>query len=165
TQGTFNFTVQVVDSAIPPQTATQPLSITVGPPATLVITTASLPGGTTGSAYTAPVHATGGVQPFHWSVSLGNLPSGVMQDPNSGVLSGTPIAAGTSTFTVMVADSETVPMTASATFSIVIAAGTTNLGLLFGNNAFLFNGFDASGSVVMAGQFFSDGNGHLTVGT
>jgi hypothetical protein len=165
TQGTFNFTVQVVDSAIPPQTATQPLSITVGPPATLVITTTSLPGGTTGSAYTAPVHATGGIQPFHWSVSLGNLPSGVMQDPSSGVLSGTPIAAGTSTFTVTVADSETVPMTASATFSIVIAAGTTNLGLLFGNNAFLFNGFDPSGSVVMVGQFFSDGNGHLTVGT
>jgi hypothetical protein len=65
----------------------------------------------------------------------------------------------------MVTDSETVPMTASATFSIVIAAGTTNLGLLFGNNAFLFNGFDPSGSVVMVGQFFSDGNGHLTVGT
>jgi hypothetical protein len=164
-QGTFNLTVQVMDSAIPPQTATQPLSITIGPPGTLTITTTTLPGGTTNNSYSAPLHATGGVQPFHWSVSLGNLPSGLKLDPNSGLISGTPIAAGTSAFTVKVTDSETVPMTASAAFSIVIAAGTSNLGLLNGNNAFLFNGFDSGGTVVMAGQFFADGNGHLTVGT
>jgi hypothetical protein len=165
TQGTFNFTVQVVDSAIPPQTATQALSITVGPPGTLVITTTTVPSGTTDNSYSAPLHATGGVQPFHWSVSLGNLPSGLMLDPNSGLISGTPIAAGTSAFTVMVTDSETVPMTASATFSIVIAAGTSNLELLNGDYAFLFNGFDSGGSVVIAGQFFANGLGHLTVGT
>lgn len=164
-QGTFNFTVQVVDSAIPPQTAMQPLSITIGPPGTLMITTTTLPGGTTDSSYTAPLQATGGVQPFHWSISLGNLPSGVTLNPNSGVISGTPIAAGTSSFTVTVTDSETVPMTASAAFSIMVAAGTTNLGLLNGNYVFLFSGFDSGGSVVIAGQFLSNGNGHLTAGT
>jgi hypothetical protein len=88
-----------------------------------------------------------------------------MLNPNSGVISGTPIAAGTWSFTVTVKDSENVPMTASAAFSIVVAAGTTNLGLLNGNYAFLFNGFDSGGSVVIAGQFFSDGKGHVTAGT
>ncbi|MHC4713467.1 MAG: Ig domain-containing protein [Planctomycetota bacterium] len=55
--GTFAFTVQVDDSWVPADTATQALSITVIP-APLVITTATLPDGQVGAAYSQTRHYT-----------------------------------------------------------------------------------------------------------
>ena len=58
TQGTFNFTVQVTDTAA--ATDTQALSITIAATPALTITTTSLPGGSVGQAYSQSVTATGG---------------------------------------------------------------------------------------------------------
>src|ERR1700722_17737546 len=78
-------------------------SISLGaPPAPLVqITTTSLPGGTAGRSYTAALSATGGVTPYTWTISGGNLPSGLTLS-TSGAITGSPNAAGTSSFTVKV---------------------------------------------------------------
>jgi hypothetical protein len=65
-----------------------------------------LPGGTTGQAYPNPIlTATGGVPPYSWTVSSGNLPPGLTLSP-AGVISGTPTAAAGVPygFTVQVTD-------------------------------------------------------------
>jgi hypothetical protein len=94
--GTFNFTVQVVDAA--GRSATASFTITVT--AALTITTATLPNGTVGSAYSQTLVLAGGSGTFTWSVSTGTLPGGITLNPATGLLSGTPSAPGTFTFTV-----------------------------------------------------------------
>jgi formylglycine-generating enzyme required for sulfatase activity len=61
------------------------------------ITTAALPGGTVGTAYNQTLAATGD-KPITWSVSVGTLPAGLTLQGDT--ISGTPTAAGKSTFTV-----------------------------------------------------------------
>ncbi len=91
-------------------------------PATLVITTASLPGGTQGAAYSASLSSSGGTLPVSWSLINGTtLPAGLSLSA-AGQITGTPTASGTSTFTVKVTDSGTPVQTASQTFSITVTA-------------------------------------------
>ena len=76
--GTSAFTVQVKDSSSPAATATANLSIDVAAVAqSPLITTTSLPGGTTGTAYSATLQASGGTTPYSWTVSSGTLPAGL----------------------------------------------------------------------------------------
>lgn len=85
----------------------------------LAITTPSpLPNGTVGTAYSQRLAASGGTPPYAWSVSLGTLPAGLTLNAGSGVISGTPTAAGSTTFAVHVADSANA--TASKLFTITI---------------------------------------------
>ena len=171
TAGTFSFTVQVKDSALPTsQTATQALSITIATPAPLSITTSSLAAGVTATGYSGTLQATGGVLPYTWSLTNGQLPAGLSIN-TSGTITGTPVLAGSSTFTVQVADSEVDPvtgnpnpMTATKQFTITVTAGTSNNKLLFNGYSFLFTGFDKDGSVAIAGFLTADGNGNITSG-
>ena len=114
TSGTWNFTVKVTDSANPAVTATQALSITTE----LVVTTASLPGGTVGTAYSQTLAASGGTPPYTWMITAGALPAGLFLNAATGVISGTPTTLGTSNFTVMVSDSAKPTGTATQALSI-----------------------------------------------
>ena len=165
--GVFQFTLQVVDSAIPPQTASTPapLSITVNGAPPLRVTPSVLPVGSVATPYSTSVQATGGVQPYTWSVVSGQLPAGLSLNPGSGAITGTPIlVSGTPvSFTLGVKDSQTVPATASRAFSISITAGTANPNsLLRGSYVFFFSGFDTQGVVLGTGQFTADGSGKIT---
>ncbi len=107
TQATTTHTFTLLDSSAPSQTVQQSLSLTiVPPPGALTITTASLPNGTVGQSYNRPVQATGGTPPLTWNIvaGAGTLPLGLNLDSATGVISGTPTTAGTSSFTVRVAD-------------------------------------------------------------
>jgi Putative Ig domain len=164
------FTVQVQDSAIPSQTATQSFAITIASPPPLTITTTSLPEGTTATAYAASVQASGGLPSITWSVINGQLPAGLTLDAASGVISGTPVRQETATFTVQATDSETPPEKTSKQFSITIVpngTSTNNNALLNGAYAFLFEGSSSVGTTLIAGQFTANGGatGSLTSGT
>jgi hypothetical protein len=87
----------------------------------LVITTASVPNGQIGVAYSQTLAATGGVTPYSWSTVSGALPAGLSLS-SGGVISGTPSASGTSNFTVRVTDSQTTPDTADKALSINVPA-------------------------------------------
>jgi len=120
--GVINFTVTVTDSESPKKTASANLSITISA-TTLKVTTASLPGGSIGTAYSQTLAATGGITPYTWAVTVGSLPTGLSLNSATGVISGTPSGTftGTDSFTVTVTDSETpTPQTANAALSITI---------------------------------------------
>jgi hypothetical protein len=76
--------------------------------------------GIVGTAYAQSFAATGGVPPYSWSIVSGSTPSGLLLDPATGILQGTPQSTGTYNFTVQVTDKTgaTVPQT----YSIVINA-------------------------------------------
>ncbi len=124
--GTFSFTVSVSDSSSPVQTQTAAVSITIAPaplvPAQLAISTLSLFPGTDGTAYSQTLAAVGGTPNYSWSIASGSLPAGLALAAGTGVISGTPTALGTSTFTVTVSDSGSPVQTKSATLSITIAS-------------------------------------------
>ena len=87
---------------------------------TLTITTASLPSGTIGTAYSFTMSAIGGTPPYTWSdpSCTGACNTG-LGFSSSGAWSGTPTNAGSSTFTIQVADAAS--HTASGPFVLTIA--------------------------------------------
>jgi hypothetical protein len=124
TAGFYNFVVKVTDTTSPTaQTATQALGITTL--ATLAITTASLPNGLATAVYSQVLGASGGTPPYTWAISSGSAPAGLALNA-SGVLSGTPTTAGTSTFTAKVTDNTSpTPMAASQSYTITTGAATS----------------------------------------
>ena len=128
--GSFGFLVSVVDSGSPQQSTVAPFTITVvAGAATLTITTpATLPVGMEGIAYSQTLAATGGTTPYVWSIGSGALPNGLGLS-SSGVISGTPTADGTFTFSGVVTDFAL--KTASVTFTLVInTAGPIRSGVV-----------------------------------
>ena len=85
----------------------------------LQITTSSIPGGTHAVAYSQTVLATGGVGAYTWTVKSGTLPTGLSIGPQTGVISGTPSAAGTYYFELLVTD--IMGNTAFMNYQVVIA--------------------------------------------
>jgi hypothetical protein len=99
--GTFTFDVTATDAN--GMTATRSATFTVA--ARFAITSGLLPQGTLGQAYQFTLIAAGGRAPLSWSITSGALPGGLTLS-STGVLSGTPDAAGTSTVTVTVRDAD-----------------------------------------------------------
>ncbi|MDR2173617.1 MAG: Ig domain-containing protein [Burkholderiales bacterium] len=89
-----------------------------------IITTASLAGGTMGATYNQTLAATGGT-PITWSIDAGSLPDGLILNPATGAITGTPTAAGTFNFTVRAANGGAPD--ATQTFSITIRAATSSV--------------------------------------
>jgi len=114
--GTTSFTAKAADTV--GATAAKALSIVVN--AAPSITTSSLPNGTQNVAYSQTLAATGGTTPYSWAISSGTLPTGLSLVAGTGVISGTPTATGTSSFTVMMTD--TPGATATKALSITIPA-------------------------------------------
>jgi len=81
-----------------------PVTVTTGSGTVPTITTATLPNGKVGTAYSQKVTATGDA-PITWSVASSTLPTGLSLAPTTGVISGTPTTAATSTFTVKATNS------------------------------------------------------------
>lgn len=120
--GSFQFTVQVTDSRS--QTAQKTLTLIVSDPAAppvppVEISTSNLPGATQGVGFAQQLSATGGKPPYTWTVTAGALPGGLTLASATGIISGTPAAAGSFAFTVTATDSES--RTGSKALSIKVA--------------------------------------------
>ena len=91
-----------------------------GQPADLVVTTSSLPNGTTGQNYSAMLGAAGGLSPYSWTVTVGGLPQGLSLNTGTGGVTGSPTTAGTFSFTVQVTDGQVPFDTATRALSITV---------------------------------------------
>lgn len=104
--GEFNVSITVVDSTTGiPGTLTIPYGLTInGPTLNLTPAAGGLPPGTAGVGYRQAFVASGGIGPYRYSIQQGSgLPPELRFDA-FGQLSGTPIAAGTYTFSVTAVD-------------------------------------------------------------
>ncbi|MHB1739114.1 MAG: G1 family glutamic endopeptidase [Actinomycetes bacterium] len=88
----------------------------------LAVATSSLPTGTVGTAYSAPLQASGGVPAYTWTITSGTLPAGLSLDSATGVISGTPSTAGSTSLDVQVSDSASPAATATAPLSLTVYA-------------------------------------------
>ena len=90
------------------------------PTAPLNMSTTSLPSATLSYSYMTTMGAGGGVVPYAWNITSGNLPAGLGLDPATGIISGVPTIAGNYPFVMQVSDSQSPPATASAPLSITV---------------------------------------------
>jgi hypothetical protein len=97
-------------------------------PAALVINTAALTAGSLGTPYAAVLAASGGVAPYHWSISSGALPAGVTLTSISGAITGTPSQSGEFSLVVAVADSQRPAVVARQSLTLSVVG--TRLGIL-----------------------------------
>lgn len=87
----------------------------------LSVSTTSLNPGQVSVAYTGTLSASGGTAPYSWTVKSGSLPPGLSLS-TAGAISGTPTAAGASTFVAQVTDSKS-GSASSGNLSIAIGGG------------------------------------------
>ncbi len=85
----------------------------------ITVNPATLPNGVVGTPYSQTVSAVGGTGPYTFTVSSGALPNGLTLNATTGVISGTPTAAGTFNFTITATDSNGCP--GSRPYSITMA--------------------------------------------
>jgi hypothetical protein len=95
--GAFNFTIKAL--AANGCFGTQAYSLAINCPV-VALSPASLPNGTTGTAYSQTLSATPAGGGYTFTVTSGSLPTGLTLNPATGVLSGTPTASSSFTFTV-----------------------------------------------------------------
>lgn len=121
TAGSYSFSVNVTDQNNGIATTSITMTIAAAPS----LSFPAPPSGTVGTAYTDTLTVTGGTAPYTWSVSAGTLPAGITLNPSTGVLSGTPTVAVTSSFTVTVTDADN--RTATEATSMTVAAGVLSI--------------------------------------
>ncbi len=101
------------------------ITISVLPTSSLRILTASLPGGTTGVNYNQTFTPSGGRAPYSWVVASGSVPNGLVLNPLTGVLSGTPTLPTTGFFVIRVTDANRATATGYFGISVALAGSPT----------------------------------------
>jgi large repetitive protein len=91
----------------------------------VTVSPGSLPNGAVAATYSQTLSASGGTGPYTFAVSAGALPAGLSLSP-AGLLSGTPSAGGSFTFTVTATDSSPFPgpFSGSQAYTLTIAPPT-----------------------------------------
>jgi hypothetical protein len=118
---TGSFTITATDGS--GATVLRAYTITIS--AAILVNPATVPGGTVGAPYSQAITAIGGNGTFEYRVSSGNLPAGLTLNASTGLITGAPTAAGTSTFTVTATDSA--GFTGARSYTVAILAATLTL--------------------------------------
>lgn len=120
--GTFNVTVAATDANA--QVGTGNYTIAVTAPALSLTPGSDAFNATYGVAFAETLAATGGVGPYTYAITAGQLPAGISLTGDQ--LSGTPTAPGTYAFTITATDTGSTgagaPFTASASYSLTVSA-------------------------------------------
>ena len=145
-------------------------------PGLIVASSTQLANGTVNTAYSTALAASGGTTPYRWTLTAGSLPAGLTLNSTTGVISGTPTSAVTTSPTITVTDAAS--GSAAATFGLTIdAAASTGWTLVWSDE---FNGttIDSSkwlnptndnscGALVKStaagDDAYLDGSGHLVL--
>jgi hypothetical protein len=117
----YSFTINVTDAA--GVTGSKDFYITIQPP--VEVSTASLPNGVVGTAYSQTLAAAKGVPPYSWSITAGSLPPGLTLNL-TGIISGTPTSSNTYNFTARVADAAGGTASKALTITINSALAISN---------------------------------------
>ena len=151
--GTSTFTVRATDTGS--QSATMSYTVTIA--FALLLTTPALGPGQVGSAYSATFFAINGTAPYTFAVTSGSLPIGFTL-AGTGLLSGTPTAAGASTFTVTATDAAGQHASANYTLTVIAplaittpALGSGQVGSSYSATFFAANGTAPYSFVVSGG--------------
>jgi Putative Ig domain len=154
--GSTPLTFKVTDSSTPGLTQTATFTLTISP-ASLAISTSSLPNGQTGVAYSATLAATGGVSPYTWSLTSGFLPAGLTLNASTGAITGTPSASVASTpLTFKVADASSPALTQTTNLTLTISATPTVASVTL-NPTSVLGGNSSQGTVTLSGPALSGG--------
>jgi Putative Ig domain/PLD-like domain len=123
TAGTYNVTVTGTDSTGPSGSAT--FTWTVGSRAgdTVTVTNPGSQSGTAGTAASLQIQASDSASGQTLTYSASGLPAGLSIGSSTGLISGTPTAAGTSTVTVTATDTTGASGSASFTWTISSSSG------------------------------------------
>jgi Putative Ig domain len=113
----------------------------------------ALPAGQVGVPYDQFLAASGGAEPYSWTVTSGSLPPGITP-ASSGELSGTPTANGSSQFTAQVTDANNA--TASGAFTVTVNPAVTTPSDISSYTVSPDLGCDMSGAADPSGEFFGD---------
>ena len=89
-----------------------------GSTSAFAVSTTAADFGVVGNVYTSTLAVTGGTAPFTWSLFGGVLPTGLIFDPGTGVVSGTPTAVENQTAVFTVTDSTGQTANGSVLFAI-----------------------------------------------
>jgi hypothetical protein len=113
-------------------------AFTSGGPAgnTVTVTNPGNQAGTVGTAVSLPVHATDSAAGQTLGYSASGLPAGLSIDSSTGLISGTPTTAATSSVTVTATDTTGASGSASFTWTISAAGGGCPASQLLGNPGF-----------------------------
>ncbi|MBR4196321.1 MAG: putative Ig domain-containing protein [Synergistaceae bacterium] len=122
TAGDYTFTVKASPETGAPATKGFTLRIQAQGTSSITITTTSLPSGTVNTSYNAVLSAS--ASNVTWSVSAGSLPQGLSLNSSTGAITGTPTAAGTSSFTIRAVSGSN---SAEKALSITVNAGTSTI--------------------------------------
>lgn len=88
-----------------------------------IIETASFENAIVGDDFLAQLDASGGTEPYHWSVGEGELPPGLNLNPDSGEISGVPTTPGTYEVTIALTDSSDPARSASQWYKLLVVRG------------------------------------------
>lgn len=91
----------------------------------VVSTTGALPEGAVGQPYATILSASGGVPPYAWSLRSGSSLPGGLTLSSDGIISGAPVAGGTSRFVVQATDSANASATAQQELSLTVTGGSS----------------------------------------
>jgi hypothetical protein len=129
--GTFNVNFAVIDSGTPAYIAEVTLPMTVA--TDLKITTTTIANAQVLTPYNQPLAFTGGLAPYTWSIAAGAFPIGIVIDPSTGLLNGTPCTYNSTTdystsFTATVQITDSIGAVATQTYTITLAPAALQFG-------------------------------------
>ena len=125
TEGIYSFTVTATDGNGCSGSLFYSIRVDCGG---ITVTPSSLANGSVGIGYSQTISASGGAAPYTFTVTAGSLPGGLSLDSSTGIISGTPSAAGIFTFEVAATDAN--GCAAHQVYTVVIDCRTP--GTLYG---------------------------------